>query len=341
MEKGMVDASTAKRLVEAIIGNLPEPVGQRRPVHTIGIGVKGKFVASDVARDYCIAEHFNGNTFDVSVRFSNGLGGLHQHDGWSDVRGMATRFHLSDGNGTDLIATTLGEFFVRNVQDFFDFANIAKLEPYPKRSPWQKFLDLLRLKVPQRDPYPNETQNVNAGAIRYADAHRFSQLGVFQEGVIGAPVSYARASYFAVHTFFVTAPDEVRRPVRFSWQPVAGVRTTDLTAVPQDKYLFDEIATRLKSWPARFMLMMTIGEDGDELDDPTKPWPATRKRILMGTLTLIEVPEDQDKEGERISFNPTRLHKGIEVSSDPILEARRGAYEVSREMRGGCPFRWS
>jgi catalase len=341
MEKGMVDATVAKRLVEAIIDNLPEPVGKRRPVHTIGMGVKGKFVASDVARDYCIAEHFNGQTFDVSVRFSNGLGGLHQHDGWSDVRGMATRFHLSDGNGTDLIATTLGEFFVRDVDDFFEFAKIAKLERYPKRSAWQKIWDLLQLKMPQRNPYPNETQNVNAGALRYADAHRFAQLGVFQEGMIGAPFSYARASYHAVHTFMVTAPDEVRRPVRFSWQPVAGVRITDPTAVPQDKYLFDELAKRIKPWPARFMLMMMIGEDGDVLDDPTKPWPGTRRRILMGTLTITEVPEDQEAEGERISFNPTRLHKGIEVSTDPILEARRCAYEVSREMRGGCPFRWS
>ena len=337
----MVDATVAKQLVEAIIANLPEPVGKRRPVHTIGIGVKGKFVASEVARDYCVAEHFNGETFDVSVRFSNGLGGLHQHDGWSDVRGMATRFHLSDGNGTDLIATTLGEFFVRNVDDFFEFARIATLAPYPKRSAWQKFLDLLQLKVPQRDPYPNETQNVNAGALRYADGHRFAQLGVFQEGVIGAPVSYARASYHAVHTFMVKDPDRVRRPVRFSWQPVAGVSNSDPNAVPQDKYLFEEIAKRLQPWPARFMLMMTIGEDGDALDDPTKPWPGTRRRILMGTLTLTDVPKDQEKEGERISFNPTRLHDGIEVSSDPILEARRCTYEVSREMRGGCPFRWS
>ena len=157
----MVDATVAKQLVEAIIANLPEPVGKRRPVHTIGIGVNGKFVASEVARDYCVAEHFNGETFDVSVRFSNGLGGLHQHDGWSDVRGMATRFHLSDGNGTDLIATTLGEFFVRNVDDFFEFARIATLAPYPKRSAWQKFLDLLQLKVPQRDPYPNERPCAN------------------------------------------------------------------------------------------------------------------------------------------------------------------------------------
>lgn len=337
----MVDASVAKRLVEAIIANLPEPVPGRRPVHTIGIGVKGKFVASDVARNYCIAEHFNGQPVKVSVRFSNGLGGLQQHDGWSDVRGMATRFHLSDGNATDLIATTLGEFFVRNVEDFFEFAKVAKLEPYPRRSAWQKILDLLQLKVPPRDPYPHETQNVNAGALRYANGHRFAQLGVFQEGTIGAPESYARASYHAVHTFIVTAPDGVRRPVRFSWQPVAGVRTTDPMAVPKDKYLFDEIEKRLKPWPARFMLMMTIGEAGDALDDPTKPWPGTRRRIVMGTLTLTEIPEDQEAAGERISFNPCRLHDGIEVSGDPILEARRCAYEVSREMRGGCPFRWS
>ncbi|HWX61021.1 catalase [Bradyrhizobium sp.] len=341
MEKDMVDAPVAKRLVQVIIDNLPEPVPGRRPVHTIGMGVKGKFVASDVARTYCIAEHFNGQPVDVSVRFSNGLGGLEQHDGWSDVRGMATRFHLSDGRGSDLIATTLGEFFVRNVEDFFEFSEVAKLEPYPRRSPWRKILDILQLKVPARNPYPNETRSVDAGALRYANRHRFAQLGVFQVGLIGAPVSYARASYHAVHTFMVTAPDGVRRPVRFSWQPVAGVRNTKLTEVPRDKYLREELEDRLRRWPARFMLMMTIGEAGDALDDPTKPWPATRIRVVMGTLTLTEVPEDQEAAGERISFNPCRLAPGIEVSGDPILEARLGAYEVSREMRGGCPFRWS
>jgi catalase len=340
MEKDMVDAPVAKRLVQVIIDNLPEPVPGRRPVHTIGMGVKGKFVASDVARTYCIAEHFNGQPVDVSVRFSNGLGGLEQHDGWSDVRGMATRFHLSDGRGSDLIATTLGEFFVRNVEDFFEFAEVAKLERYRRRRWWLKLWDIVRLKVPPRNPYPNETRNVDAGALCYADRHRFAQLGVFQVGLIGAPESYARASYHAVHTFWVTGPDGTRRPVRFSWQPVAGVRNTDSKTVPRDKYLFEELKNRLRRWPARFMLMMTIGEAGDALDDPTKPWPGTRIRVVMGTLTLIKVAEDQDADGERISFNPCRLAPGIEVSKDPILEARLGAYEVSREMRGGCPFMW-
>jgi catalase len=336
----MVDVSVAKRLVAAIIDNLPAPVPGKRPVHTIGIGVKGEFVASDVARTYCIAEHFKGQNIAASVRFSNGLGGPEQHDGWSDVRGMAVRFHLPDGTASDLIATTLGEFFVRNVEDFFEFAKVAKLEPYRRQHWLLKIADFLQLKVPPRNPYPNETQSVDAGALRYADRHRFSQLGIFQVASIGAPESYARAPYHAVHTFWVTAPDGVRRPVRFSWQPVAGVRNIGAEGVPRDKYLFKEIEDRLKRWPARFMLMMTIGEEGDALDDPTKPWPGTRIRIAMGTLTLTEVPEDQEAAGERISFNPCRLAPGIEVSNDPILEARREAYEVSRELRGGCPFRW-
>src|SRR5579864_5953972 len=104
MERAMVSGSVAQHLVNAIIANLPAPVPGRRPVHTIGVGVRGEFVASDVARSYCIAEHFNGQPIPVSVRFSNGLGGPDQHDGWSDVRGMATRFYLSDERATDLIA---------------------------------------------------------------------------------------------------------------------------------------------------------------------------------------------------------------------------------------------
>jgi catalase len=335
----MADSSEAKRLVDAIIANLPVPVPGQRPVHTIGVGVDGYFVASDVARTYCIAEHFKGQRITVSVRFSNGIGSPFQHDGWSDVRGMATRFHLPDGTASDLIATTLGEFFVRNVEDFFEFTEVAKFEPYRRLSPWRKLLDMLQLKLPlPRDPYPNETGNVNAGALRYANRHRFAQLGVVQAAVIDAPVSYARASYHAVHTFMVTDPKGVRRPVRFSWQPVAGVRNTDIKAVPRDKYLREELENRLRRWPARFMLMMTIGEAGDALDDPTQPWPATRIRVVMGTLTLTKVAEDQAANGERISFNPCRLSPGIEASEDPILKARLGAYEVSCEMRGGCPF---
>jgi catalase len=303
--------------------------------------VDGYFVASDVARDYCSAEHFNGQRVEATVRFSNGSGSPVQHDGWSDVRGMATRFHLRDHAATDLIAMTLGEFFAPTVADFLAFTKQAQPKPLQRQTPWQKILDMLRLRPPLPDPMPGQTTDGGAqGTLNYANRHAFAQLAVFQAGMIGAPVSYARATYHAVHTFVVTAPDQVRRHVRFSWQPVAGVRTTDPAAPPVDKYLRQELEDRLRRWPARFMLMMTIGEAGDALDDPTRPWPDKRVRVVMGTLTLTHVAADQAASAEHISFNPCRLTPGIEASADPILRARRDAYEVSRRMRGGigCPF---
>ncbi|MBT1515104.1 catalase [Bradyrhizobium sp. SRL28] len=340
----MVDASVARRLVDEMIFNLPKHDPGQRPVHTIGVGVDAYFTASDVAHKYCIAEHFSGERICAKVRFSNAPGGPEQHDGRSDVRGMATRFLLPSGAATDLIATTLREFFARDVDDFSKFTKLDKHEPYQRESPWRKILDLLWLKVPRRDPYPGEKTNASAGILSYANQHRFAQLAVFEAKMIGAPVSYVRAAYHAIHTFIVEGENGVRRPVRFSWQPVAGVRNTDPDALPDDDYLRQELDHRLKRWPVRFVLMMTIGEAGDAIDDPTRPWPARRVRVIMGTLTLTGVPKDQATAGERISFNPWRLVRGIEPSGDPILRARRDAYEVSRKMRGGtaCPFsNWS
>ena len=336
----MTDSSVAKRLVAAVISTFPEHAPGTRPVHALGVGVEGYFVASEVARTYCIAEHFKGQRVPASVRFSNGSGSRDRHDGWSDVRGMATRFHLADGAASDLIAMTLGEFFVRTVEEFFEFTEAAQPTPVQKESPWRKILDMLQLKLPLDDPNPGEKTSAAAGMLDYANRHRFAQLAVFEAKLIGAPVSYARAAYHAIHTFMVEGPDGVRRPVRFSWQPVAGVRNTNPDAPPDDNYLRQELDHRLRRWPARFMLMMTIGEAGDAIDDPTRPWPAKRVRVVMGTLTLTNVAEDQAAAGEHISFNPWRLVPGIEPSGDPILHARRDAYEVSRKMRGGiaCPF---
>lgn len=346
----------ATRLVENIIADFPDHKTETRPIHTIGIGVKGTFEPSEVARNYCIAEHFQprpaSDPVRVTVRFSNGSGSPKQHDGWNDVRGMATRFHLEEarnGRAYDLIAMTLGGFFVRSVDEFFDFTEAAQQSPVAREKPWRKILDMLALTRPFPDPPPGQKKSGDAGTLDYANKHRFAQLAVFQAGMIGAPVSYVRAVYHAVHTFIVVAPDGVRRPVRFSWKPVAGVETTkDTSKAPVDQYLQEELRQRLRkptgqpilAQPARMMLMMMIGEAGDVLEDPTVPWPAHRQRVVMGTLSLTEVAEDQDLDCEKMSFNPWRLVSGIEPSADPLLKARRNAYEHSRDQRGvtKCPF---
>ena len=125
----------AAKLVEAL--RRPDGKLDLRPVHAVGIGATGYFEASDVARDYCTAEHFQGRRVSVTVRFSNGSGCAVVHDGWSDVRGMATRFLLADGVATDLIAMTLGAFFTPTVETFLSFSEATKPIPVRRESAWQ------------------------------------------------------------------------------------------------------------------------------------------------------------------------------------------------------------
>ncbi|MEQ6249865.1 catalase [Sulfitobacter sp. HNIBRBA3233] len=338
-----MDAIDDSEIAERIVDELARPDGSPalRPVHSIGIGAVGYFNPSRVAQDYCTAAHFKRHSeTKVSLRFSNGSGSATVRDGWSDVRGLAVRFHLPDKTDTDLVAMTLPEFFTPTPETFLDFTIRAKPKPVVWQSPWRKILDMLRLIPPAPDPYPGEKISPNMGAIAYANEHKSAQLSTFEAASIGAPTSYARAAYHAVHTFFVTGTDGTRRPVRFSWQPIAGVKRTDPTKPPRDRYLQDELRQRLENEPARFSLMMMIGENGDAFEDSTKPWPPHRIRVMMGTLTITGVPKDQETFGERISFNPWLLTKGIEPSGDPVLHLRRHAYNYSSKKRGGiaCPF---
>ena len=340
----MSNDPSPEELVEAVRHSFPKPVRDKRPVHTFGICAKGYFEASEIAKTYSVADHFQGHQVETTVRFSNGLGGADRHDNWSDVRGMATRFHLGQDRATDLIAMTLGEFFVADVKSFMEMTKAGALQTFEPESPWRKIRDLLGLRVPQPNPREGEALSGVKGLTAYANANDKARLGIIEAGEIGVPTSYARATYHAVHTFVVTGPDGGREHVRFTWQPVAGVSKYDLENAPppEDLDLQQELRDRLaEQGAARFMLMMAIGEAGDHFEDPTRPWPLRRRRVTMGTLHLREaVPETKAREYENMSFNPCRLTPGLELSEDPVLKARKAAYEVSRKIRGGdaCPF---
>jgi catalase len=337
----MKDDTLAEQLVSALHRPDAAKAGDQRPVHATGISATGRFVPSPVASSYCKASHFADlEGVPVIVRFSNGTGAEKVHDGWSDVRGMATRFHLKDGSATDLIAMTLPEFFAPDGWSFLDFAREAYPKPFADETPWQKLRDMLHLTPPGRDRYPGEEIRPDEGAMAYANANPHAMLAVFQAATIGAPVSYVRASYHAVHAFVVTGADGTRRWVRFTWQPIAGVRTTDPNQTPVDDYLKQELRDRLAQEDARFTLMMVIGEAGDDFGDSTRPWPPHRVRVVMGTLTLDAVAKDQDVDCEKLSFNPMLLTPGIEPSEDRVLWIRGEAYKISSALRHAtpCPF---
>lgn len=313
---------------------------ERRPVHTIGIGATGYFKPSAVAPKYCIAEHFNTDRTNVAVRFSNGSGSIEEHDGWNDVRGMAVRFYLQKNPPTDLVAMTLPEFFAPTPKDFLQFARAARPARCERQSAWTKIKEYLKLQLPMPDPYEGQTERPDEGAIGFANDHLWAQPAVLNASAIGAPVSYVRAAYHAVHTFIVKGGDGNKRPVRFTWQPIKGVLNTVRTHSPDDDYLKDDLRKRISKAPQRFSLMMMIGEIGDKFDDPTLAWPPHRTRINMGTLRIDDVPEDQEKHSEKLSFNPWLTTKGIDPSGDPILKIRKDVYEYSSKRRHAipCPF---
>ena len=176
----MVDASAAKRLVDEMISNLPKHDPGQRPVHTIGVGVDAYFTASDVARNYCIAEHFSGERICAKVRFSNASGGPEQHDGWSDVRGMATRFLLPSGAATDLIATTLREFFARNVEDFFEFTKLDKHRAISKGIPVAKDFRHAAAQGSSSRPVSGRKNERQCGNIELCQSAPVRPAGVFE-----------------------------------------------------------------------------------------------------------------------------------------------------------------
>jgi catalase len=70
--------------------------------------------------------------------------------------------------------------------------------------------------------------------------------------------------------------------------------------------------------------------------------PAARGCVPVGTLE-VSAPVTLEELGDpEMNHDPTKVTDGIDLNDDPILEARRGVYEVSAAYRTGgwhaCPF---
>ncbi len=329
----------AKRLYDALLSDYPDHREGTRPVHAVGIGAKGFFTPSTVAREYCVAAQFAGPDVPVTIRFSNGSGSPVEHDEALDVRGMAAKFHLPHDQVADLIMITLPVFFAKDPEGFLEFAKAGRPKFDPRPNWFQRLMDALQLRPVPTRPDPKNPRDGSAGVLAYANRHASARAGTIAALMLVTPTSYARATYHALHSFKMTAPDGVVRFVRLSWEPVAGVRPLEPTATTSEEYLRRELPVRLAVEPARFVLRMDVAGQGDEVNDPTIQWDTTRLRVVLGELFITELVPDQERDCERLSFNPTRVVPGLECSDDPILRARGTTYEYSCRERGGadCP----
>lgn len=280
-----------------------------RLAHAKGLVCEGTFTASPEAAEISRAAHFSGKTVPVVVRFSDATGVPQIPDGdpGSNPKGIAIRFKLPDGSGTDIIGNGQNGFPAGTPADFVGFLGsfLSSGPNAPKPTPFEKFLA----------SHPNTARFLSTPNPQ--------------------PASFATYAYFGNNSFiFVNARGE-RKATRYQIVPVAGEQHLDpaVAAAKGPNFLFDELRDRLAKGPVEFRLQVQIAGPNDPTNDATVVWPDDRKKVVLGTIRLTTV-DPKSAETERVMiYDPTHLTDGIELSDDPLPAFRAQVYSISYARR--------
>ncbi|MFA5899122.1 MAG: catalase family peroxidase [Hyphomicrobium sp.] len=270
-----------------------------RAAHTKGICMKGSFTPTPEAAALTKAPQFAASVPLVG-RFSLGGGNPMASDSQKDnVRGIALHFQLPDGSNSDLVMISAPVFGAKTPE---------------------QFLELLKT-VAGKD-----TEKIGAFFKANPDTtHQKAWLLAHE-----TPASYGTADYFGVHTFYLTNAKGERQGVKWKVEPVGGfVGLSDKEAEGKGTDFYaKELNERFAKGPVEYNLFAVIGQPGDQDDDPTSEWPADRKSVKMGTISITGLEPDATCDAG--IFDPNQLADGIEPSpNDKILPMRSLDYAVS------------
>src|SRR6185437_6614793 len=96
---------------------------------------------------------------------------------------------------------------------------------------------------------------------------------------------------------------------------------------------FDEIGPRLAKQPVKLRIFVQVPDPGDDVMDASTTWPAGRKEIPFGTITLTARVDEQAPERRKIIFDPLPRVDGIDSAGDPLTQVRADIYLLSGRRR--------
>jgi catalase len=279
-----------------------------RPAHAKGLMCSGVFTPSPEAVRLTRALHANRPSTPVTVRYSDsaGLPTIPDNDPErSGPRGMAVRFHLGEHVHTDIVAHSTDGFPVHTGEEFLEFLRAAAMFQ------------------------TGQPQAMGGFLAAHPNAKRFVETPK------PIPTSFTREAFFAVTSFKFTNADGVCRHGRFRIRPEAGTEylSNEQAALMSENFLFDEIGQRLARGPAKLGVFVQMAEAGDDVTDASVTWPATRKEIRFGTITLTARVDDKEPERRKIIFDPIPRVDGIDSSGDPLTQVRADIYLLSGRRR--------
>jgi catalase len=302
-----------------------------RVVHARGAAAHGVFESYGTAASLTKAGFLaKGQRTDVFVRFSTVLGSRGSADTVRDVRGFAVKFYTDQGV-FDLVGNNMPVFFIQDGIKFPDIIHAAK--PHPDRE------------LPQAQTAHDTFWDF---VSLHTEATHHVMWAMSDRGI---PRSFRTMEGFGVHTFRLVDAKGGTSLVKFHWKPLAGVHSlvweeAQIAAGVDPDFHRRDMADGIESgafleWEFGIQVMPDDGTDtfeGIDLLDPTKLVPEELAPVqLIGKMTLNRNPTNYFAETEQVAFHTGHLVPGIEVTNDPLLQARLFSYLDTQITRLGGP----
>ena len=277
-----------------------------RKNHAKGVSVAGWFDSNGNGRELSKATVFRPGRTPVVGRFSLAGGNPHAADAPAAARGLGLAFGFPDGQQWRMATLNLPVFLDNSPQGFYDRLIASAVVPGTGK------------------PDPTVMARFLADHPETARA-----MGIVKQHP--PTPGFADSIYRGLNAFYFVDESNVRVPVRWSLSP----QQQALASASGVNGLFDALVRQLRAGPLRWRLMLTVGAPADPTRDATLPWPADRRSVDAGLLTLDSVHTDGRGNARDINFDPLVLPDGIEPSDDPLLSARSAVYAASYRRRTG------
>jgi len=299
------DAVSAEQVVAALEGNFGVHPGQRRN-HIKGTCAAGEFVGNPEMAAYSRSPLFSGKPVPVVARFSIAGGNPKVADTAKSPRGMALEFRLPEGQLQHIAMINTPVFGVRDPRGFLEFTLASRPDPATGKP------DPEKMKAFKAAHPENKAQS------QFLDTRN-------------PPPSYANSSYFGLHTFRFINTEGKETLVPWQFVPRDGEKSLSDEELKSagPNFLEPALIERTRQGPIHWDMLVTIGQPGDAEDDPTRAWPANRRKIKAGTLTIKSAMPQKGAECEPINYDPLVMADGMAPTNDPVLRFRSPAYAVS------------
>jgi catalase len=315
---GLAEASgwlSAPRLTAARFTDRFEQVYGRhsgfRRNHAKGLAATGYFTSSAAGVEVSRAAVFDHGTVPVIARFSMSGGVPDAADKPATVRGLAILFRLPNGQQWRTAMVNLPVFPDSTPEGFYERILASKPDP--------------------------ATGQPNPRAMT-AFLARHPETAAAMKVIKNSPPSsrFADSTFRGLNAFIATNHGGASVPIRWTAVPVDPATEPAKGSGGADD-LFDTLIDRVRRGPVSWRLMLTVAEPGDPTHDATLAWPAHRRTIEAGVITIDRVHTESADNARDVNFDPLVLPDGLGPSDDPLPRARSAVYARSFARRSREP----